>query len=328
MAKAWGHYTTTSSNVAGHSVEQDRQPTREGHKLDSYLLNTPLVPWAMGERPGLAPGRPPTALGSDHGPVVLGIPPAVAAKERITCLASSHAQGKLHTIRSDSPGVPEAAAAMLQRACDDPTLLGWLSSDRDEATMGTPAVQAVFDLLYPSVMRCRGSQGCACPQAWPPSTPMGRRTLRRVCPRSLRINRPSDGMLGSCGEEMRMKQDLPPGRLPPSCSTSGAWTRTYPPTPWRTCGKRPITNFSSSTNAWNSSAESSGATDAGPSRTIGGAWTQIYSFGGRRFEGPSTLSAMLPWAYGWCESRSQIWSPRKSLGKSKGNGRCCMPSGR
>ena len=47
---------------AGHSVEEDRQPTR-GHKLDSYLLNAPLVPWAMRERPHLAPGRPPTALG-------------------------------------------------------------------------------------------------------------------------------------------------------------------------------------------------------------------------------------------------------------------------
>ena len=37
---------------------------------------------------------------------------------------------------------------MLQKACDDPALRGWLSSDQDSATMGTPEVQAVFDLLY------------------------------------------------------------------------------------------------------------------------------------------------------------------------------------
>ena len=35
---------------AGHSAEEDLQPTREGHRLDSYLLNAPLNPWAMRER--------------------------------------------------------------------------------------------------------------------------------------------------------------------------------------------------------------------------------------------------------------------------------------
>ena len=32
---------------AVHGAEEDRQPTREGHRLDSCLLNAPLVPWAM-----------------------------------------------------------------------------------------------------------------------------------------------------------------------------------------------------------------------------------------------------------------------------------------
>ena len=101
----------------------------------------------MRERLYLAPGRPPTTLGLEHGLVVRSITLAVCAKERITRLAYWHAQGRLHAIRLDSPGVREAATAVLQRACDDPTLLEWLWSDRDEATMGTPAVQAVFDLL-------------------------------------------------------------------------------------------------------------------------------------------------------------------------------------
>ena len=129
-------------------MEEDRQPARDGHKLDSYLLNAPLVPWAMRERPFLAPGRPPTALGSGHCPVVLDIPLAVVAKERITRLADLHAQGRLHVIRSDSPGVREAAADVLQRVCDNPTLRELLPSDHHEATMGTLAVQAVCNLLY------------------------------------------------------------------------------------------------------------------------------------------------------------------------------------
>ena len=78
--------------------------------------------------------------------MVLGIPLAVAAKERITRPAYSHAQGKLHAIRSDSLGVREVAAAVLQQAYDDPVGKGWLSCDKDTATMGTPEVHAVFDL--------------------------------------------------------------------------------------------------------------------------------------------------------------------------------------
>ena len=133
---------------AGPEQEEDRRPTRAGHRLDSFLLNSPLVPWAARERPHLAPGRSPASLGSDHGPVVLDIPLAVAGKERVTRMAYSHAQGRLHAIRPDSPGVREAAASVLQKACGDQRLQAWLSSDQDTATMGTSEVQAVFDLLY------------------------------------------------------------------------------------------------------------------------------------------------------------------------------------
>ena len=80
--------------------------------------------------------------------MVLDIPLAVAGKERVTRMAYWHAQGRLHAIRPDSPGVREAAAVVLQKACKDRTLRAWLSSDQDTATMGTSEVQAVFDLLY------------------------------------------------------------------------------------------------------------------------------------------------------------------------------------
>ena len=125
---------------AGEAAEEDRQPTIAGHRRDSFLLNSPLAPWAMRERPHLAPRRSPASLGSDHGPVVPNIPLAVAAKKRITRLAYSHAQDRLHAIRPDTPGVREAAAAALRKACEDRALRGWLSSDEDTATMGTPEV--------------------------------------------------------------------------------------------------------------------------------------------------------------------------------------------
>ena len=80
--------------------------------------------------------------------MVLALLLAVAGKERVTRMAYSHVQGRLHAIRPDSPGVCEAAAAVLQKACGDWRLQAWLSSDQDTATMGTSEVQAVFDLLY------------------------------------------------------------------------------------------------------------------------------------------------------------------------------------
>ena len=75
---------------AGNLVEADRQLTHEGHKLDSHLLNAPVVSWAKLEGPYVAPGRPPTTPPLGYGPGVLGILFAVAAKEWITCLAYSY----------------------------------------------------------------------------------------------------------------------------------------------------------------------------------------------------------------------------------------------
>ena len=134
--------------MAGPEREEDRRPTRVGHRLDSFLRNSPLVPWTTRERPHLAPGRSRASLGSDHGPVVLDIPLVVAGKGSVTSMAYSHAQGRLHAIRPDSPGFREAAAAVLQKACGERQLQAWLSSDQDTATMGTSEEQAVFDLLY------------------------------------------------------------------------------------------------------------------------------------------------------------------------------------
>ena len=160
-------------HMAGPAEEEDRMPTREGHRLDSFLLNSPLVPWAARERPHPAPGRSPASLGSDHGPVVLDIPLAVAGKERVTMMAYSHAQGRLHAIRPDSPGVREAAAVVLQKAREDRTLRAWLLSDHDTATMDTSEVQAVFDLLYAFRDDVSRVTGVRMPSGMDPQYPYG-----------------------------------------------------------------------------------------------------------------------------------------------------------
>ena len=56
---------------AGDAVEEDRRSTRAGQRLDFFFLNSPLVQWAMRERPHLALRGSRASLRSDHGPVVL-----------------------------------------------------------------------------------------------------------------------------------------------------------------------------------------------------------------------------------------------------------------
>ena len=161
------------SHRAGPAQEEDRRPTRAGHRLDSFLLNSPLVPWAARERPHVAPGRSPASLGSDHGRVVLDIPLAVAGKERVTRMAYSHAPGRLHAIRPDSQGIHEVAAVVLRKACKDRQLRAWLSSDQDAATMGTSEGQAVFDLLYTFRDDVSNVTGVRMPSGMDPQYPYG-----------------------------------------------------------------------------------------------------------------------------------------------------------
>ena len=61
-------------------------------------------------------------------------------------MAYSHTEGRLHAIHSDSPG----CVRRRQTCCNEPafTLMVWRLSNLVGATMDTPAVQAVFDLLY------------------------------------------------------------------------------------------------------------------------------------------------------------------------------------
>ena len=62
---------------------------------------------------------------------------------------------------------------MLQRACDDPALKGWLSSDQHTATMGTPEVQAVSILLYAFRDEVSRVTGVRMPSGLDPQCPYG-----------------------------------------------------------------------------------------------------------------------------------------------------------
>ena len=53
---------------AAAAAEEDRRPTTAGHWLDSFLLSSPLVPWAVCDRPHLAPGRSLALVGLTMAP--------------------------------------------------------------------------------------------------------------------------------------------------------------------------------------------------------------------------------------------------------------------
>ena len=62
---------------------------------------------------------------------------------------------------------------MLRKACEDRALQGWLSSDHNTATMGTPKVQAVFDLLYAFRDEVSRVTGVRMPSGMDPQYPYG-----------------------------------------------------------------------------------------------------------------------------------------------------------
>ena len=223
------------SHKAGAAAEEDTRPTRVGHRLDSFLLNSPLVPWAVRERPHLAPGRSPASLGSDHGPVVLDMPLAVAGKKRVTRMAYSHAQGRLHAIRPDSQGF----VRQRRRYCRRLARIGRCGRDSRRTTTLPPWARRRCKRSWTcstlSAMTCPGSRGCACRPAWTRSTRTGRRRRRRLWPTSSRISKPWPGVPMSCGNGTRQRPGSTPRKPLPCYGTSDRWTPTCPPPRWRTC---------------------------------------------------------------------------------------------
>ena len=205
-----------------------------------------------------------SSLGCDHGAVVLDIPPAVADKERVTRMAYSHAQGRLHAIRPDSPGVREAAAAVLQKACEDRTLQAWLSSDQDAATMGTPEVQAVFDLHYAFRDDASTVTGVRMPSSVDPQYPYGQAETEASLAQVLLDQQALASVPMSCGNGTRRRPGSTTRLQLPCCGTSDRWTPTCPPPPGRTCTLLWTDSSTSSKLAWRSCGVSSGATGAGP----------------------------------------------------------------
>ena len=74
---------------------------------------------------------------------------------------------------------------------------------------------------------------------------------------------------------MRQRPGSTPERRLPCSSTSGRWTLTCPPPPWRTCTLLWISSSNNLRHVCSRSKVSSGATGAGPQRTIGGAGCRI-----------------------------------------------------
>ena len=100
--------------------------------------------------------------------------------------------------------------------------------------MGMPEVQVVFDLLY-TFREVSRVKGVRMPSGMDPQYPFQRRRRRRICLRSSRIRRPWHGAPMSFGSGTRQRPSSTPGRRLPCSNTSGRWTLTCPPPPWRTC---------------------------------------------------------------------------------------------
>ena len=124
---------------------------------------------------------------------------------------------------------------MPQLACDHPAIKGWLLSDHDTTTMGTPEFKGVFDLLYDF----RDEVSCVIrvhmPSGMDPQYPYGQADTEASLSQVLTDQWALALRARELWRRDAVGQGSPPGKLLPSCSTSGMWTLKCPPPPWRIC---------------------------------------------------------------------------------------------
>ena len=133
--------------------EEDMTPTLQlsRHRVDTHLVNEPLLPWSLQESvwaPGMAH---PQVLGSDHLPVRPALPGLLTTAGRATRPTPySHTEGRLLPYNPEAASVQHCLWAAVTAAQDEPSLAPWLGPAQQHAygSMPAAAVDKVFEHLH------------------------------------------------------------------------------------------------------------------------------------------------------------------------------------
>ena len=133
--------------------EEDMTPTLHPsrHRVDTFLVNEPLLPWSLQESVwarGMANSQ---VVGSDHLPVSLALPGLLSAAGRAAMPTPySHTEGRLLPYDAEAAPVQHCLWAAVTAAQDEPSLAPWLgpAKQHDYGSIPAAAVDKVFQHLH------------------------------------------------------------------------------------------------------------------------------------------------------------------------------------
>ena len=133
--------------------EEDMTPTLHPsrHRVDTFLVNEPLLPWSLRESVWARGMAHPQLVGSDHLPVCLALPGLLNAAGRAAMPTPySHTEGRLLPYDAEAAPVQHCLWAEVTAAQDEPSLPPWLGPAEQHASGSMPAaaVDKVFEHLH------------------------------------------------------------------------------------------------------------------------------------------------------------------------------------
>ena len=132
--------------------EEDMTPTLHPswHRVDTFLVNEPLLPWSLRESVWACGMAHPQVIGSDHLLVRLALPGFLNAAGRAAMPTYySHTEGRLLPYDAEAAPVQHCLWAAVTAAQDEPSLAPWLGPAEQHAygSMPAAAMDKVFEHL-------------------------------------------------------------------------------------------------------------------------------------------------------------------------------------
>ena len=104
------------------------------HRVDTFLVNEPLLPWSLRESVWARGMAHPQVIGLDHLPVRLALPGLLSAAGRAAVpTAYSHTEGRLLPYDAEAAPVQHCLWAAVIAAQDEPSLAPWLGPAEQHA---------------------------------------------------------------------------------------------------------------------------------------------------------------------------------------------------
>ena len=119
------------------------------HRVDTFLVNEPLLPWPLRESVWARGMAHPQVVGSNHLAVRLALPGLLSAAGRAAMPTPySHTEGRLLPYDAEAAPVQHCLCAAVTAAQDEPSLAPWLGPAEQHDYGSMPAAAAAVDKVF------------------------------------------------------------------------------------------------------------------------------------------------------------------------------------